>query len=412
MIRDEFMRHDELFTSDSLNPVEQDYLSRMQTDELSDVEYTRSLLNLGRMLEKHHQSKVVILIDEYDTPIRQGHSRSFYNEVITFMRNFMSGGLKDNSSLAFGVLTGILRVSKENLFSGLNNPIVNSVLDEKYSKYFGFTVDEVNTMAAYYGQEEKMEELREWYDGYRFGSTEIYNPWSVANYFYNNCQAKPYWTNTSDNEIIREIMISLTPDIAENLFALLQGQTVQASLNMDVIYPRITDGTDTIFSFLLLAGYLKPVSDAVETEFGTFMELALPNKEIRRVYNTEILSWLRGTVDGNVMAGLEKALYLNDGKKLLGLAAGMSSRYYIRSNRESGEGRFDLVLEPKVHSLPGIIMEFKATKNDAGLSASADEALKQIEDKHYDTDMKDRGIKEIVKYGIAFAGKNVEIAKG
>ena len=170
-------------------------------------------------------------------------------------------------------------------------------------------------MAAYYGQEAKLEELREWYDGYRFGSTEIYNPWSVANYFYNNCQAKPYWTNTSDNEIIREIMISLTPDIAENLFALLQGQTVQASLNMDVIYPRITDGTDTIFSFLLLAGYLKPVSDAVETEFGTFMELALPNKEIRRVYNTEILSWLRGTVDGNVMAGLEKALYLNDGKK-------------------------------------------------------------------------------------------------
>ena len=439
VIRDEFMRHDELFTSDSLNPVEQDYLSRMQTDELSNVEYTRSLLNLGRMLEKHHQSKVVILIDEYDTPIQQGHSRSFYNEVITFMRNFMSGGLKDNPSLAFGVLTGILRVSKENLFSGLNNPIVNSVLDEKYSKYFGFTVDEVNTMAAYYGQEAKLEELREWYDGYRFGSTEIYNPWSVANYFYNNCQAKPYWTNTSDNEIIREIMISLTPDIAENLFALLQGQTVQASLNMDVIYPRITDGTDTIFSFLLLAGYLKPVSDAVETEFGTFMELALPNKEIRRVYNTEILSWLRGTVDGNVMAGLEKALYLNDGKKLqeflrkymitciscfdgaaegfyhgmmLGLAAGMSSRYYIRSNRESGEGRFDLVLEPKVHSLPGIIMEFKATKNDAGLSASADEALKQIEDKHYDTDMEDRGIKEIVKYGIAFAGKNVEIANG
>ena len=208
---------------------------------------------------------------------------------------------------------------------------------------------------------------------------------------------------------------------------------------MDVIYPRITDGTDTIFSFLLLAGYLKPVSDAVETEFGTFMELALPNKEIRRVYNTEILSWLRGTVDGNVMAGLEKALYLNDGKKLqeflrkymitciscfdgaaegfyhgmmLGLAAGMSSRYYIRSNRESGEGRFDLVLEPKVHSLPGVIMEFKATKDDAGLSASAAEALKQIENKHYDTDMKDRGIKEIVKYGIAFTGKKVEIAKG
>lgn len=438
VIRDEFMRHEELFTSDRLNTVERDYLSRIQSDELSEVEYTRALLNLGRMLEKHHQSRVVILIDEYDTPIQQGHSRNFYPEVITFMRNFLSGGLKDNSSLAFGVLTGILRVSKENLFSGLNNPVVNSVLDEKYSKYFGFTEEEVNAMASYYGKKEKLKEIREWYDGYRFGKTEIYNPWSVANYFYHDCQARPYWVNTSDNEIIWEILTSLTPDIAENLFSLVQGQKVQASLNMDVIYPRITDGTDTILSFLLIAGYLRPVSDAVETEIGTFMELALPNKEIRRVYNSEILSWLRGTVDGNVMTGLEKALYMNDGKKLqeflrkymitcissfdgalesfyhgmmLGLAAGMSSRYYIRSNRESGEGKFDLVLEPKLSSLPGIIMEFKETKNTAGLSAVAAEALQQIEDKYYDTELKDRGIGEIVKYGIAFAGKNVEIAK-
>ncbi|MDO4978442.1 MAG: AAA family ATPase [Eubacteriales bacterium] len=438
VIRDEFMRHEELFSSDSLNPVERDYLSRMQSDELGEVEYTRALLNLSRMLEKEHKTKVVILIDEYDTPIQQGHSRGFYNEVITFMRNFMSGGLKDNASLAFGALTGILRVSKENLFSGLNNPIVNSVLDEKYSKYFGFTIDEVNDMATYYGQEEKIDELREWYDGYRFGSTEIYNPWSVANYFYNNCQAKPYWTNTSDNEIIREIMASITPEIADNLLALMQGEMFQTSLNMDVIYPRITDGTDTIFSFLLIAGYLRPVNDAVETEFGTFIELELPNKEIRRMYNTEILSWLRGTLDGNVMAGLEKALYLNDGKKLqesirkymitciscfdgatesfyhgmmLGLVAGMSSRYYIRSNRESGDGRFDLTLEPKISSMPGIVMEFKAIKDPAGLPASAREALMQIGEKHYDTDMKDRGIKEIVKYGVAFAGKNVEIIK-
>ena len=436
VIRDEYMRHSELFSSDCLNPVEQDYLLRLQADQLNEVEYTRSLLNLERMLEKHHHSKAIVLIDEYDTPIQQGHSRDFYNEVITFMRNFMSGGLKDNSSLAFGVLTGILRVSKENLFSGLNNPIVNTVLDEKYSAYFGFTANEVIEMAGYYGCLDKLEELRDWYDGYRFGNTEIYNPWSVANYFYNNCQAKPYWTNTSDNEIIREIMASLTPDIAENLFSVMQGDPIQASLNMDVIYPRITDGTDTIFSFLLIAGYLKPVSNAVETEFGTFMELALPNKEIQRVYNTEILSWLRDTVDGNVMTGLEKALYMNDGKKLqeflrkymvtciscfdgategfyhgmmLGLAAGMSSRYYIRSNREAGDGRFDLVLEPKLHSLPGIIMEFKAVKTEQELRGSAEQALQQINAKHYDTDLRDRGIHDIVKYGIAFAGKKVEI---
>lgn len=436
IIRDEFLRHDELFTSNCLNSVEQNYLSKMINDQLNEVEYSRALLNLSRMLEKHHQSKVVILIDEYDTPIQQGHSKNFYDYVISFMRNFLSGGLKDNLSLAFGVLTGILRVSKENLFSGLNNPVVNSVLDDKYSEYFGFTEDEVRAMATYYGQQEKMDELSDWYDGYRFGNTEIYNPWSVANYFYNNCQAKPYWTNTSDNEIIREIMASLTPDIAENLFSLMQGETVQASLNMDVIYPRIMDGTDTIFSFLLIAGYLKPVSNAIETEFGTFMELSLPNKEIHRVYNTEILSWLRGTVDGNVMAGLEKALYMNDGKKLqeflrkymitciscfdgasegfyhgmmLGLAAGMSSRYYIRSNRESGDGRFDLVLEPKISTLPAIIMEFKAVKGEDALIKSAQEALFQIETKHYDIDLRDRGFCDIVKYGIAFEGKKVEI---
>ena len=441
VLRDEYMRHTELMNSSEIDFVEKDYLKRMQAGTLSEVEYTRALLNLSRMLEKHHHSKVVILIDEYDTPIQQGHSRGFYNEVIVFMRNFISGGLKDNNSLAFGVLTGILRVSKENLFSGLNNPVVNSVLDEKYSEYFGFTVEEVETMAAYYGRRDKMEEIRTWYDGYRFGNTEIYNPWSVTNYFYNNCQARPFWTNTSDNEIIREIMRGLTPEIADELYSLMQGESIQTSLNMEVIYPRISDGTDNIFSFLLIVGYLKPVHPAVETEFGTFMELALPNTEIRRVYNTEILSWLRDTLDGNVMSCLEKALYLNDGDKLkaalrkymisciscfdgaaegfyhgmmLGLVAGLSSRYFIRSNRESGEGRFDLVLEPKNHILPGIIMEFKATREaeSGSLLPLAQEALKQIQDKNYDTDFVNRGITEIVKYGIAFAGKQVEIAVG
>ena len=441
VLRDEYMRHTELMNSSEIDFVEKDYLKRMQAGTLSEVEYTRALLNLSRMLEKHHHSKVVILIDEYDTPIQQGHSRGFYNEVIVFMRNFMSGGLKDNNSLAFGVLTGILRVSKENLFSGLNNPVVNSVLDEKYSEYFGFTEEEVETMAAYYGRRDKMEEIRTWYDGYRFGNTEIYNPWSVTNYFYNNCQARPFWTNTSDNEIIREIMHGLTPEIADELYSLMQGESIQTSLNMEVIYPGISDGTDNIFSFLLIAGYLKPLHPAVETEFGTFMELALPNIEIRRVYNTEILSWLRDTLDGNVMSCLEKALYLNDGDKLkaalrkymisciscfdgaaegfyhgmmLGLVAGLSSRYFIRSNRESGEGRFDLVLEPKNHILPGIIMEFKATREaeSGSLLPLAQEALKQIQDKNYDTDFVNRGITEIVKYGIAFAGKQVEIAVG
>lgn len=437
IIRDEYMRHEELFDSTCLNSAEKDYLQKLQSDELNEVEYTRALLNLSRMLEKHHQSKVLILIDEYDVPIQQGHSRKFYNEVINFMRNFLSGGLKDNSALALGVLTGILRVSKENLFSGLNNIVVNSVLDEKYSEYFGFTADEVKKMADYYGQGEKLEEIAEWYDGYRFGNREIYNPWSVATYFYNKCQAKPYWTNTSENEIIREILSSLTPEIADNLVSILQGKPVQASLNMNVIYPRINDGVDTIFSFLLVAGYLKTTSKVAETEIGTFAELALPNKEINRVYNTEIISWMKENLDGNVVSDLEKALYNSDSIKvkeslrnfmitcissfdgaaegfyhgmMLGLVASMSSRYYVRSNRETGEGRLDLVLEPKLKNLPGIIMEFKAVKDEGSLAKAAEKTLAQIDAKNYDADLQDRGINDIAKYGIAFAGKKVEIA--
>ena len=293
VVKDEYKRHPELLESKFLDADAGNYISRMEQGTLSNVELQRSLLNLAHMLSVHHKSKVVILIDEYDTPIQQGYSKGFYQEVILFMRNFLSGGLKDNTDLAFGVLTGIMRVSKENLFSGLNNPMVNTVLDEKYSEYFGFTEEEVREMAAYYRRSASMKELRSWYDGYRFGNTEIYNPWSVTNYFASGGQAKPYWANTSDNEIIREILTGLTPEIADDLTKVMQGEDIHASLDMEVIYPHMTDGNDTIYSFLLLAGYLTPAGKPDETEIGTFASLRLPNAEIRRIYNTEILSWIR-----------------------------------------------------------------------------------------------------------------------
>ena len=438
ILKDEFKRHSELRSSQVLGADDKGYLDRMEKGVLTDVEVSRALLNLTRMLSAHHGRKTVILIDEYDTPIQQGYSKGFYQEIISFMRNFLSGGLKDNDDLAFGVLTGIMRVSKENLFSGLNNPTVNTVLDEKYSSYFGFTEEEVQEMADYYGKSDCMEEIRSWYDGYRFGNTDIYNPWSVTNYFANGGQAKAFWANTSDNEIIREIMQGLTPEIAEELTRVLQGEEIHASLNMEVIYPRISDGADTIFSFLLLAGYLTPASGPEETEIGTFAALRLPNMEIRRVYNTEILSWMRTKTTGGVIPEIEKAIYLGDGNRLqkalgnymlscisyfdgsaegfyhgmvIGLVACLSSRYCIRSNRESGEGRFDLQLEPKEKGLPGIIMEFKTgpSEEKAELSAYAEEALEQIRRQNYTQDFKDRGIQNIIQYGIAFSGKSVEV---
>ena len=438
VVKDEYKRHPELFRSTLLDSDAKNYIDRIEKGTLSGVELQRSLLNLTRMLSVHHGSKVVILIDEYDTPIQQGYSRGFYKEVISFMRNFLSGGLKDNTDLAFGVLTGIMRVSKENLFSGLNNPIVNTVLDDKYSDYFGFTEDEVREMAAYYNRPEAMDEIRFWYDGYCFGKTEIYNPWSVTNYFASDGQAKPFWANTSDNEIIREILTGLTPEIADDLAKVMQGEEIRTSLDIEVVYPRMTDGNDTIFSFLLLAGYLTPAGKPEETEIGTFVSLRLPNAEIKRIYNTEILNWIRVRQPGNIVSAIEKAVYLSDAGHLqealrkymitsisfydgaaegfyhgmvLVLVASLSSKFYIRSNRESGEGRFDLQLEPKDKTLPGILMEFKAASVSGKdkLSELAEEALVQIEDKNYQRDLEDRGVSNIVKYGIAFSGKNVEV---
>jgi len=438
VVKDEYKRHPELAESTVLDTDARNYIDRMERGDLSGVELQRSLLNLTHMLSLHHDSKVVILIDEYDTPIQQGYSRGFYKEIISFMRNFLSGGLKDNTDLAFGVLTGIMRVSKENLFSGLNNPMVNTVLDDKYSGYFGFTEDEVREMAAYYRRPEAMDEIRFWYDGYRFGNAEIYNPWSVTNYFASGGQAKPYWANTSDNEIIREILTGLTPEIADDLARVMQDEEVHASLDMEVVYPRMTDGNDTIFSFLLLAGYLTPADRPEETEIGTFASLRLPNAEIRRIYNTEVLSWIRTQQTGNIISEIEKAVFLCDGKRLkdalrkymitsisffdgaaegfyhgmvLGLVASLSSKYYIRSNREAGEGRFDLQLEPKDRTLPGILMEFKAVSasEKEKLPDLAEEALLQTEDKEYQRDLEERDVTDIVRYGIAFSGKDVEV---
>ena len=438
VIKDEFKRHTELVDSSALDKDAYDFIAKVGNGSLSNVEIERALLVLTRMLAAHYGTKVVILIDEYDTPIQQGYTHGFYKEVISFMRNFLSGGLKDNTDLAFGVLTGIMRVSKENLFSGLNNPTVNTVLDEKYSSYFGFTKEEVEEMANYYHHSEAMEEIRFWYDGYRFGNTEIYNPWSVTNYFASECQAKPYWANTSDNEIIREILTGLTPEIAEELSKVMQNEEIHAALDMEVVYPRMSDGNDTIFTFLLLAGYLTPAGKPKETEIGTFAALRLPNAEIRRIYNTEILSWIRTRQSGNVISEIEKAVYLADGKRLrealrkymvysisfydgaaegfyhgmvLGLVASLSSQYYIRSNRESGEGRFDMQLEPKDTSLPGIIMEFKAVpaSENNDLEKLADEALNQTANREYYREMEERGINDIVRYGIAFCGKKAEV---
>lgn len=433
----EFMRHNELENSSVLSSYEKEQYHRFASENINEVDCQMGLQLLSLLLHKHYDKECVIIIDEYDTSIQQGHLYDFYNEIVDFMRNFFSGGLKDNPHLAFGFLTGILRVAKESIFSGMNNLKTNSILDNNYSSYFGFTNEEVRDMLAYYDHEDKYQEICEWYDGYRFGNSEIFNPWSVINYISDECFPKAFWQSTGSNDIIGEIIKTATPEINENLYKLLCGNTVTTYVDTSVIYPEVQSNPYSIYSFLLVAGYLK-VAEIYPQNDGNYMcDVAIPNKEILYVYEKEVLN---RTNQNNVSITIHQAIFSKDTSKLqslledlmlksistmdgaseafyhgmmLGLCAVLGSQFKVRSNRESGLGRFDIELLPMVKGIPGFIFEFKHTKDiNADLDSLANSALKQIEDMKYDTDLNDFGVKDIVKIGIAFRQKSAVVKRG
>lgn len=437
LIAKEAYRHIELKDSDRCDAFDKKAFLRLQQGNADETELANALADLSLALHKHYGIAPIIIIDEYDIPIQQGYMQGFYDKVILFMRNLFSGGLKDNKHLSYGFLTGILRVAKESIFSGLNNLVINSVLDNKYSEYFGFTASEVQQMAAYYGVADKYAELCAWYDGYRFGRTEIFNPWSVINYFNNGCEPRAFWQTTGSNDIIGEIIGVADAEIYERLTSLVNGKSFVTYIDTSVIYPQIKSNPSSIYSFLLVAGYLK-VLKTVPAFSGDFMcEVALPNKEIAYVYNKEILQKLDKLIPMATAISMQEALYSADSQKLkavmqsllansvssfdtagenfyhgfmLGLCA-LLSNAYVTSNREAGDGRYDIQLMPKNVALPGILIELKAEKHaDAEqLKKLAAVALKQIHDKNYAADMQSHGVKTIYKYGVAFSGKKVEI---
>lgn len=433
----EFIRHNELETSSVLTAYEKEQYHLLAKDSGDEVDCQMGLQLLSLLLHKHYGRECIIIIDEYDTPIQQGHTCNFYPEIVNFMRNFFSGGLKDNPHLAFGFLTGILRVAKESIFSGMNNLKTYSILDDGYSSYFGFTEKEVKDMLRYYGKDDKYNELSEWYDGYRFGNTEIFNPWSVINYISDNCFPKAFWQSTGSNEIIGEIVKTATPEITKDLYKLLCGEKIAAYIDTGVIYPEVQNNPYSIYSFLLVAGYLK-VANIYPQSDGNFMcDVAIPNKEITFVYEKEVLN---RTNQNSLAISISQAIFSKDTQKLqalledfmvksissidganegfyhgmmLGLCAILGNRYKIRSNRESGLGRFDIQLMPLTKGMPGFIFEFKHTKDEhADLSALADSALQQIEAKKYDTELRDNGVNSIISIGIAFRGKSAVVRRG
>ena len=436
LIITEYQRHVELETSDKLSIYEKEKFIKIAKGEVGTVECQIALELLSRLLTKHHDERTIIIIDEYDTPIQQGHICGFYQEVVNFMRNLFSGGLKDNPSLAFGFMTGILRVAKESIFSGLNNITIYSILDKKYSQYFGFTKDEVQEILEYYHVSDKYDEVCEWYDGYLFGNTEIFNPWSVINYIENSCFPKAFWQSTGSNDIVGEVIACATPEITEDLHRLLSGDSITTFVDTSVIYPEVQNNPYSIYSFLLVAGYLR-VCRIYPQHDGNFMcEVGIPNKEISYVYEKEVLN----KMNQNVAAiSISQAIFSGDTDKLqklldkfmvesissfdtanegfyhgmmLGLCAVLSIRYRVRSNRESGLGRFDILLLPRMKAIPAFIYEFKYTKDEkADLNVLAEEALKQIDDKKYDTELSGFAIDTVVKIGIAFRGKTAVVKK-
>lgn len=435
----EFMRHNELESSSVLSSYEKEQYHRFASENINEVDCQMGLQLLSLLLHKHYDKECVIIIDEYATPIQKGHLCDFYNEIVDFMRNFFSGGLKDNPHLAFGFLTGILRVAKESILSGMNNLKTNSILDNNYSSYFGFTNEEVRDMLAYYDYdyEDKYQEICEWYDGYRFGNSEIFNPWSVINYISDQCFPKAFWQSTGSNDIIGEIIGTATPEINENLYKLFCGNTVTTYVDTSVIYPEVQNNPNSIYSFLLVAGYLK-VAEIYPQNDGNYMcDVAIPNKEILYVYEKEVLN---RTNQNNVSISIHQAIFSKDTSKLqslledfmlksistmdgaseafyhgmmLGLCAVLGSQFKVRSNRESGLGRFDIELLPMVKGIPGFIFEFKHTKDiNVDLDSLANSALKQIEDMKYDTELNDFGVEDIVKIGIAFRQKSAVVKRG
>ena len=421
-----------------INDVQARLFDHVVQGQATEDELALSLTNLMAMMQTYYGRKVILLIDEYDAPIQQAWESGYYTGCIGFMRQFLSSALKTNDTLEFAVLTGITRISKESIFSGLNNLDVCSVLRNQYAEVFGFTEAEIQELLETAHHGEKISELKKWYDGYHIGHAEIYNPWSVINYVANDCQARPYWVRTSGNSILRHLLSHTDELRVQMIQNLLHGKAVRVTLDDSFIYSEIDRDPGALFNLLLTTGYL--TVEKVLSLSDDRYALRIPNEEIRKLYSTEILNSLGENVTKNTFDDLfdyliegeaeNFALQLQQLLKAIvsvydtankesfyhGFMLGMTALflekdYNVVSNRESGYGRFDLAILPKDKDDVGVIMEFKVAVNEVELQEKANEALRQIETQEYITEFQTRGIHDVWKYGIAFYKKKVAVVR-
>ncbi|MDR2591910.1 MAG: ATP-binding protein [Chitinispirillales bacterium] len=442
-ITDEFERH--AYVAEKIsgdNHIEK--FKRISSGSGSIDDYSYALRFLSECLEKYHGRKVVILIDEYDVPLENSWSRGFYQKMIDFIRPILSSALKDNPHLQLAVMTGCLRISKESIFTGLNNLEVVSILSDSYSEHFGFTQIEADAMLKYYELESKTQILKDWYNGYLFGSTEVYNPLStvrVVKAWTQNIKRypEPHWVNTSSNDIIRRFVDTADSEMKTDLETLMAGGAISKVVHEDITYKEIDDDIENLWNFLFFTGYLKKVGDMRQSDDGELtLDLSIPNIELKYIYKTKIQEWFKKRIKVKNLDALHNAVlngdaetfqkelsailsesisYMDNAESFYhGLMIGALARlenYRLKSNRESGEGRSDLVLyNAGENGGKAIIFEFKLAPNAKALSTACEDALKQIEDKNYAAYWDEEDYKCIIKYGIGFYKKRCEIRKG
>lgn len=429
-----YLQYAYLMKADTLDECMKEDYHRIVNRQADQTEMAFALTRLMEMMQAYYGQPVILLLDEYDAPIQYAWDQGYYDQCIGFMRQFLSSALKTNRALDFAVLTGVLRVAKESIFSGLNNLSVCSVLSRKYSNILGFTPAETVAMAEDLGVEKKLPELRQWYDGYRFGTDDMYNPWSVINYMDNECTPMPYWVHTSGNYILKQLLSHADCLRIKELQGLLDGKTVTVSLNETVMYDQIEKDASALYTLLLTTGYLT-IESASPTTYNRY-SLRIPNEEIKQVYSQEILNTVAVGADRNTFDTLFDALFSGQERDfedrlqqillrfastydtankesfyhgfMLGISAlFLDKQYIVESNRESGYGRFDIAIFPKDTQKAGVILEFKAADRTASLEKQADEALRQIQDRQYEVEFAKQEIVSVWKYGIAFFGKQV-----
>ena len=427
------------FLREKLNIVEKRQFDKIWEITGNERNFKTSLLDLSNYLNKYYGEKVIILIDEYDAPIINAFDKGYYNEAINFFQTFYSSALKTNNSLKYGILTGITRIIKEGIFSGLNNLKVDTILNKKYSEYFGLLESEVIEMLDYFGMKYKIEEVKEWYDGYIFGESEVYNPWSIVNYI-DNGEIKAYWANVSGNTLLENMLDHAGESVYDDLKRFTDGESIEKYISDGTTIKSLLNNDDEIWQVLLYSGYLtkdeKQKEIDITSEYTDVYNLRIPNKEIRKYFGNMFLNRFFGTeVKTNILI---KALENGDIKKfektlgeiminmlsffdldkemekiyqvfMIGLVGFLMGKYEIISNDESGYGRYDLAMIPIKSNEKAYLMEFKISKTKNEMEKRAQKALKQIDEKKYDTKLKARGIKNILKIGVAFYGKEVKV---